>query len=137
MTPHVSGCAESRRGGPINVHCTEITFADPTATAKLLVKLQASTVEPIAYRVTVVNMTASDAATSHALAVGITGAAYTDIVAAANLKSAAGTNTAAGSNPVRVATSDTTLYAVPTIVGAVTVGRAFVVVESWPLVISQ
>ena len=118
-------------------HCTEITFADPTATAKLVVKLLASTTEPIAYRVTVVNITASDAITSHALAVGITGTAYSDIIAAANLKSAAATNTAAGSNPIRVATTDTTLYAVPTIVGAVTAGRAFVVVESWPLVISQ
>ncbi len=136
MTGHSLGCAESRRGGPVTVHCIEILYTDATATAKLLAKLQASTVEPIAYRATVVNITASDAATSHALAVGITGTAYNDIISAANLKSAAGTNTAAGSNPIRIATTDTTLYAVPTIVGAVTAGRAFVVVESWPLVLS-
>lgn len=136
MSNHSIGCAEIRNGGPVNVHCIEILFSDPTATAKLLVKLKASTVEPIAYRATVVNVTASDAATSHALAVGITGTAYNDIISAANLKSAAGTNTAAGSNPIRIATTDTTLYAVPTIVGAVTAGRAFVVVESWPLVLS-
>ena len=137
MNNHSTGGAAIRVGGPITAHCTEITFADPTATAKLVVKLLASTTEPLAYRTTLVLMAQSNAATSHTVSVGITGSGYTDIIAATDIKTpAVGTNTAA-TNPVRIATTDTTLYAVPTIFGAVTAGRAFVVVESWPLVISQ
>lgn len=133
MHNHASGAGSKLGGTPIT-HSKRILFSDPTAVAIPLVTLTASPAEPTYFVVTVVNSVASNAATSHTLAVGVTGAAYTDIVAAANLKSAAGTNTAAGSNPIRVITADTTIYAVPTIVGATTAGECHVLVESGPLV---
>lgn len=108
----------------------KVTASDATAVAKKLGTINVPTGKAVAYQVVVVNRVVSDAATSHALAVGVVGATYNDIIAAANLKSAVGTNTVAGSNPVRIATSNTDLFALPTIVGSPTVGEAWVYVET-------
>lgn len=111
-----------------------VTLADLTGVArKLGATIVATPVDQVAYRVTVINITPSNAATSHSLAVGITGANYTDIVTAADLKAVAGTNTAAGSNPIRIARANTELFIKPTIVGAITAVEALVCVEVWPV----
>ncbi len=124
-------------GGAVLSTFFRVTFADATAVARKLGQtIRATSAEPIAYRVTVINVVASNAATSHALAVGITGSAYTDIIAAADLKAAVGTNTAAGSNPIRIARADTEIYIKPTIVGTPTAGEALVCVETWPVEIT-
>ena len=67
--------------------------------------------------------------------VGITGAAYTDIITASNIKAAAGTDYAEAASPLFTADSDVYLHLIATVenLDDVTAGEIVVVLETVPV----
>lgn len=133
MHSHITGGITGTRLGTIQpVQSVPITFADATGVAKKLLTISASTLKPTAFRLKgVVIITANDAVTSATLSIGITGAGYTDLMNAQDLKGTAGTNMTLAANPIVVVTADTDIYAISTYVGTPTAGRADAFIEMW------
>lgn len=138
MQSHQSGNLKGNRLGAVPViHTFPITYGtDTSATAKKLCTVPGSVHNPALYRVSAFIVTAADSGTSATLSAGITGAGYTDILNAVDLKAAAGVNYVA-SNPIKYAVADTDIYALPTWTGATTVGKAYVQVEVWDVNVNE
>lgn len=138
LTHQTGGIKGSRLGTVMVVHTIPITFADLTAVAKKLLTIApvlnpspgVAVFEPIAFEIFGIIDTAFNPGTSETLAVGVTGTAYTDAIAAFDLTGAAGANATQAANPIKLAKADTDIFAVPTIVGAQpTAGLAYVIIK--------
>lgn len=133
MTEHNSGGAKGTRQGCIHImHTVPVTFADLTAVAKKLLTIAGTVANPMYFRISAVVRIQNNIATTAALAVGVTGATYVDAIAAFDMKGAVGANATQAANPIKLATADVDVYALPTLGGATgTAGVVDVIIEVW------
>lgn len=141
MNTHGTGGTKGTRlGTHMMVHTIPVTFADLTAVAKKLLTIApiynpspgVGVFEPQHFRISAVIREQNNIATTAALAVGVVGAAYTDAIAAFDMKGAVGVNATQAANPIKLAIADTDIFAVPTLGGATgTAGKVDVIIEVW------
>lgn len=121
-----------RQGSDVIEHSYPIEFNDATAVAKTLGTIKASLTEPVIVEGFIIVQTPSDAVTSHVIVGTIGGTAF---IPSTSIKTAAGTKTAASASLILTANSD--IVVTPTIVGGVTVGRTWVIIQARGLNVSK
>lgn len=126
---HASGPIKGTRQGCLQVMQTaRIDTTITSGTATEVCYIAATEENPVMVRLTAKIVTPSDAATSHTLSVGQTGAGYTDILNAVDLTAAAGTQYVP-SVSLRILTEDTIIYAISTVTGAITEALTYLLIE--------
>lgn len=133
METHVAGPQRGNRRGsvasyqtiPIDTALATTDFV--TATAKKLLTINATTARPVYLQLEAVIQTASNAAGTNTLSVGQTGAGYTDMLSAVDLKGAANVAYPASNAIIkRILTAKTDIYAIVTCAAFGAAGKAFV-----------
>lgn len=128
---HLTGAiAGNRQGSAVTQQSAVFDYSSPaSATPIKCFTIKASTAEPVAYRVTGVVMTASNAAVTHTVELGVdAGAGITALLNGVDAKAAINTNYVP-TTPVRIAVTDVDIWFQQTISGAVTAGKFAVLVD--------